>query len=362
MFFLYLSAMFLTFLFLQKYKHYLHGNMVIDRRYRFYILLIFLPGLFFIFGMKTNFINKWSVTQEHEKSNPYPEQTTIEKSTTRHPLAPPYPYPYRFLINSQDKCLNRKPFLVILVISNCHDIAARNAIRQTWGNESNYINVDMVNVFLVGMSPTASGRVQTMLEEESETFGDIIQQDFLDKYYNLTIKSLMGFQWVTQFCPSARYVLKTDSDTFINVEYLVHQILFPEQPVRTNYFSGNIVANTGPLRAKAYKWYVPVEVYPNDTYPPYCSGPTYVFSVDMAKKIYDIAQIIKVIPMEDSFMGICLYHMNIPPTEPPKNVFVGGRIEYDHCKFKKLITVHHYQKEELINVWQDFWGNKIYKC
>ncbi|XP_063786255.1 beta-1,3-galactosyltransferase 2-like [Pseudophryne corroboree] len=279
----------------------------------------------------------------------------------KHPLAPPYPYPYQFLINQPEKCKNRNPFLIMLVIGENSDIISRHTVRDTWGNESNY-DVDVIRIFLVGLSAVSTEKVQSMLEEESVAFGDIVQQDFLDTYYNLTLKSVMGMEWVAKFCPTASYVVKIDNDMFLNVDYLVHQLLHPELPVRTNYFTGYIVSNTGPLRGKAYKWYVPKEIYPNDTYPPYCSGPGYVYSVDMAQKIYDVSQEIRMIPMEDSFMGICLYELKIPPTRPPPNIFNGHRINYDRCKFKQLITVHHYSREELRTVWNDFWAKRLLAC
>ncbi|XP_053320838.1 beta-1,3-galactosyltransferase 2-like [Spea bombifrons] len=305
--------------------------------------------------MKTNIFGSQLKPITHKTEKPVNKTPPF-----RHPLAPPYPYPYQFLINPRDKCSQRNPFLVLLVIVRCHDVMTRNAIRETWGNESNY--EDVVTVFLVGLSTVASDAVQQLLDEESRTYGDIIQQDFLDTYYNLTLKTLMGMEWLTKFCPTASYAIKIDNDMFLNVNYLVHQLLRPGLPVRTNYFTGYIVRNTGPLRNRAYKWYVPVEVYPNNTYPPYCSGPGYVFSVDMAKKIYDVAQVIRVIPMEDSFMGICLYELKIPPTPPPANIFNGHRINYNRCAFHKLVTVHHYGKDELRSVWKDFWGNKTLDC
>ncbi|NXL04549.1 B3GT2 galactosyltransferase, partial [Mesembrinibis cayennensis] len=92
-----------------------------------------------------------------------------------------------------------------------------------------------------------------------------------------------------------------------------------------------------PLRSKAYKWYVPREVYPNDTYPPYCGGPGYVLSGDLASKIYGVAQTLPVINMEDSFMGICLHALGIGVTGSPWGVFNMYRIEYRRCRFSQLV-------------------------
>ncbi|XP_075434312.1 beta-1,3-galactosyltransferase 2-like [Ascaphus truei] len=282
--------------------------------------------------------------------------------TTRHPLAPPYPHPYKFLINQPEKCQNRNPFLILLVAGQSHDTHTRNIIRETWGNERNHLDVGVTRIFLVGVSPVARESTQRLLEVESMVFADIVQQDFLDTYYNLTLKTLMGMEWVAKFCPNASYVMKIDNDMFLNVDYLIRSLLRPEMPARSDYFTGYIVANTGPYRRRSSKWYVPKEIYPNSTYPPYCAGPGYVLSVDMARKIYEVAQVIRVIPMEDSFMGICLYELKIPPTRSPANMFNGHRINYDRCAFHNLVMVHHYEPEELWTIWPDFWGKKNSGC
>ncbi|XP_069618297.1 beta-1,3-galactosyltransferase 2-like [Ranitomeya imitator] len=323
-------------------------------------ILMFVFGFFVCYEGKIKIINKWTQNSEKLQERKKPVNNLIYP-VFKHPLAPPYPFPYRFIINQPEKCKNQKPFLVIMVLVQSQDLASRHTIRETWGNESIY-DVEVVRIFLVGLPQIVPERVQDMLEEESRIFGDIIQQDFMDTYYNLTLKTLMGMEWVTKFCPSASYVMKIDNDMFLNVNYLIHNLLYPNIPVRTNYFTGDIAKNTGPLRDKAYKWYVPPEVYPNDTYPPYCKGPGYVFSADIAKNIYDIAQEIRVIPMEDSFIGICLYELHIPLSEPPRGVFNTNRLHYDHCKFRKLITVHHYGGKVLRNTWADFWAKKSQKC
>ncbi|XP_029440407.1 beta-1,3-galactosyltransferase 2-like [Rhinatrema bivittatum] len=275
---------------------------------------------------------------------------------TRHHLQIIYPYSYQFLLNEPDKC-KKSPFLLLLIISEARDVVSRNAIRQTWGNESTVPGVSIARLFLVGMAPAFGGPVQNLLQEESRMFGDIIQQDFLDTYYNLTLKTLMGMEWVSKYCPNARYVMKVDSDTFINVDYLVHSLLKPEGQPRERYISGKIIANTGPLRSKKYKWYMPKEIYPNDTYPPYCVGPGYVFSVDIAKRIYDVAQGLTVINMEDAFIGICLRELQIQITDPPPGLFNINWIAYDRCTFKKLIIVHHYSAKQLLELWPDFQNN-----
>ncbi|XP_009463060.1 PREDICTED: beta-1,3-galactosyltransferase 2-like [Nipponia nippon] len=269
--------------------------------------------------------------------------------------APPYPYPYRFLLNEPDKCRDRTPFLVLLVVTQPRDVHGRNAIRQTWGNESSVPGVSILRLFLTGIDPVFGRELRPVLEEESLLYHDILQQDFLDTYNNLTLKTLMGMEWVSKHCPNASYVMKADHDVFLNLGYLVHRFLVPP---KQNFMTGYIYRNTGPLRSKAYKWYVPREVYPNNTYPPYCGGPGYVFSGDLASKIYGVAQTLPVINMEDSFVGICLHALGIGVTSSPWGVFNMYRIKYEKCRFSRLVMVHHYQPWDLLQIWPRFQEEK----
>ncbi|KAM9115599.1 beta-1,3-galactosyltransferase 2-like isoform 2-T2 [Pangshura tecta] len=277
-------------------------------------------------------------------------------ASTRHPLQVVYPYSYRFLLNEPDKCRERAPFLVLLVVTEPTDIVVRNAIRQTWGNESAVPGVSMVRLFLTGVHPRYGSPLQRLLEEESALHRDIIQQDFLDTYNNLTLKTLMGMEWVSRHCPNASYVMKADSDVFLNVGFLARELLQPQLPPKQDFMTGYIYRNTGPLRSKAYKWYVPREVYPNDTYPPYCGGPGYVLSGDLAKKVYGVAQTLRVINMEDVFMGLCLHELGISVTDSPWGLFNIGSLEYDKCQFSRLVLVHHFGPTDLLRVWPDFQG------
>ncbi|KAM4035902.1 beta-1,3-galactosyltransferase 2-like isoform 1-T3 [Anomaloglossus baeobatrachus] len=326
----------------------------------FFLILVFMFGYYLYNKKQITIINNCIEDSIKLQERTKPVNNMTYPAFT-HPLAPPYPFPYKFLINQPDKCKNRKPFLVLMVVVRCQDLESRHTIRETWGNESSY-DVEVVRIFLVGLPQIAPAQTQDLLEEESEMFKDIVQEDFMDTYYNLTLKTLMGMEWVTKFCPSARYAMKVDSDMFLNVDYLIHNVLYPDVPVRTNYFTGAIIKDSRPVRYKASKSYVPMEIYPNNTYPPYCTGAGYVFSLDMAQKIYDVAQEIRVIPVEDAFMGICLYELHIPISESPTGSFIIYRLNYDHCKFRKVVRVQDYSGEELRKIWADFQAKKSQNC
>ncbi|NXF86474.1 B3GT5 galactosyltransferase, partial [Eubucco bourcierii] len=94
------------------------------------------------------------------------------------------------------------------------------------------------------------------LAEESAAHRDLLQQDFLDTYNNLTLKTLMGLEWLSRHCPDAAYVMKADTDVFLNLPYLVSRLLLPR---RRRFATGFVYRGTAPLRSPAYKWFVPAE-------------------------------------------------------------------------------------------------------
>lgn len=294
-------------------------------------------------------------TTRISRHQPYtnPSQMTPNNTVITYPLDFVYPYNYSFILNEPDKCKHGHPFLVLLILTQANEIGSRHAIRQTWGNESLVPDVSVLRLFLLGISKHFTDELQDMLEEESMLYHDIIQQNFMDTYINLTIKTMMGLQWVNTFCPSVPYIMKIDDDMFLNTEYLV-KFLNPGMPRRKDYFTGYVVRGTQPVRAKWYRYYLPKELYEPDYFPPYCGGPGYLLSGDMAKKIYDIAHVIKPFHVEDAFMGVCLEKLKINITMSPESIFNGEKIQYNKCQYSKLITVHHFDPNELLNIWPDF--------
>ncbi len=269
--------------------------------------------------------------------------------------------PYHWLLNEPYKCNESSPFLVLLIAAEPRQLEARNAIRQTWGNESVALGYGFVRLFLLGRIPNAYP--QSSIEEESLQYHDIIQQDFLDTYYNLTIKTLMGMSWVARYCPHARYVMKTDSDMFVNTEYLIQKLLKPSVAPRQNYFTGYLMRGYAPNRNKDSKWYMPPELYSSERYPIFCSGTGYVFSGDMAVKIYNASLSIRRLHLEDVYVGICLAKLRIDPVPPPNEfLFNHWRVSYSSCKYSHLITSHQFQPNELIKYWSHLQSNKHNPC
>ncbi|XP_064797176.1 beta-1,3-galactosyltransferase 2-like [Oncorhynchus masou masou] len=274
--------------------------------------------------------------------------------------------PYPYIINEPNKCRegNPEPFLVLLIATEGNQVEARETIRQTWGNESMVPGLSFVRLFLLGVKEGRVGRLQqSSLEAESRRHHDIIQQDYMDTYNNLTIKTLMGMHWVSTHCPGTNYVMKTDSDMFVNTEYLVHKLLQPEMPPKRDYITGYLMRGYAPNRNKNSKWYMPPELYPSEVYPTFCSGTGYVFSGDLAGKIYRVSLGIRRLHLEDVYVGICLAKLRIEPTPPPNEfLFNHWRVSYSSCKYSHLITSHQFHPNELLKYWHHLQSNKHNAC
>uniref|UniRef100_A0A3Q2QPT2 Hexosyltransferase n=1 Tax=Fundulus heteroclitus TaxID=8078 RepID=A0A3Q2QPT2_FUNHE len=271
--------------------------------------------------------------------------------------------PYRYILNEPFKCRDRMPFLILLIAAEPRQSDARNAIRQTWGNESVAGGLGFVRLFLLGTGKSSDAFLQSSIEEESRVYHDIIQQDYQDTYYNLTTKTLMGMNWVATYCPHVSYVMKTDSDMFVNTEYLIQKLLKPELPPRQRYFTGYLMRGYAPNRNKDSKWYMPPELYPSERYPIFCSGTGYVFSGDMAELIYQASLSIRRLHLEDVYVGICLAKLRIDPAPPPNEfLFNHWRVSYSSCKYSHLITSHQFQPNELLKYWNHLQSNKHNAC
>ncbi|XP_044157672.1 beta-1,3-galactosyltransferase 2-like [Bufo gargarizans] len=262
------------------------------------------------------------------------------------------PHQYEYFINEPDKCKENVPFLVLLVTVQRWQREARQAIRNTWGKEDLLPGVKILRLFFLGKDPKPNTDADQEIVKESQEFHDLIQQDYLDTYNNLTIKVLMGLSWITTYCPNALYVMKTDSDMFVNTEYLVYKVLKPDQAPRKNYFTGYLMINGSPIRNLDSKWYVSPDVYPEKRYPPFCSGTGYVLSGDLSHKIVKIFPSVRWLHLEDVFIGLCLDKLGVQLVAPPKGSdFNNWRVVYSDCKYHNIVTSHGVSPGEMLNYW-----------
>eukprot|EP00058_Branchiostoma_floridae_P017358 XP_002602846.1 hypothetical protein BRAFLDRAFT_128942 [Branchiostoma floridae] len=250
----------------------------------------------------------------------------------------PNPHPFTFTLNNPGKCKGEDVFLLIIVTTPPESKAQRQAIRNTWGDEINIPGIGAIRtIFAVGVSDDAG--IQQTLQDENEMFRDIIQESFTDAPRNGTLKTVMCLKWAFQFCPNAKYVMKTSPDTFVNIFSLVTYLKGLPESEASELMLGWVITDKKPTRDPngPWKyWYVPNDVFPGDTFPPYVWGFAYVMSNDMPWLLYETSLTTKYLFMADIYLGICLEKLGIAPRH--HSGFCHYDVNINSCGFEWLVV------------------------
>lgn len=233
--------------------------------------------------------------------------------------------------------------LTVLVKSAPGHIARRRTIRMTWGSNNQKIpNFSLLKFFLLG--ETDDYLIQDLIQDESAIHKDIIQGDFKDTYENLTNKTVLGFQWTTNYCRNTDFVLTTDDDYLISMKNLR---LTLERYTRTKeLYMGKEMKNTRVKRDKYHKSYVSEGEFPGKRYPPYINGGAVVYSFRTFVDIFNEMPSAKFIRLEDVFIAKIAWNLGIKPKN--NRCF--------HAKFYNnsfhIIAVHGFLGTDLLKFWK----------
>ncbi|CAN9514683.1 unnamed protein product [Ophioblennius macclurei] len=274
-----------------------------------------------------------------------------------------YPHQYEFLLDEPNRCLKESPFLVLVVPVGPDNREARDIIRSTWGKETTMLGKVVHLYFLMGLSAGRNGTepVEEGVLEESQQHHDILQSDFIDSYKNLTIKTMVMFEWLSTHCPNTSYAMKVDSDVFLNVHNLVDMLLKAPQEL---YMTGLVARGASVIRNHASKWFLPVSVFPDPVYPPYALGLGYVFSLDLAKKVLEASPHVKALYIEDVYVGLCLKYFSIEVTDPPSGALFSSTVPYfpGSCHWTTIIATVLENSKHLLDVWRTYESQQKNGC
>lgn len=286
-------------------------------------------------------------------------------------LPKPIPRYPSYLINHPWKCGSGRGkdrdkgsvldvFLLLFVKSSPDNRKQRQVIRETWGNESfihSELGVRIVVLFALGVHCDAreQANVQAALLQEDQEHQDLIQQDFLDTFHNLTNKLLLQFHWVHEHCRWACFFMSADDDVYIHMPNLIrylHQFQRMSSKAPRDLWVGHVFRGSPPVRRKWNKYYVPPDMYPWVSYPDYTAGAGYVVSGNVAAKIYRATLMLNSsLHIDDVFMGICAKAMGVAPQG--HLYFSGGAKTLRHpCIYGHMITSHGHTAEDMRSLWQ----------
>ena len=263
-----------------------------------------------------------------------------------------FEHDFEYILNNPGICKLynglREIELLILIFTMHNNIIQRNALRDTWLTHSKNNSANIRYVFLLGK--TQNSKPEKSLIKESEQFGDIIQENFVDVYRNLTFKTIMGFKWAGNNCRCAKAVLKTDDDMYVNVPKFLDIIRKYSTLLQTNVF-GSCHQVAFPIRNENSKWFASVPSYPGKFYAGFCSGTGYLTSMNVTRKVFEISSNVPFFHLEDVYVALCIKKLGYRLKR--FQGFNSDRPKSDTCLYngKTLVTAHYMTPKLIRQIW-----------
>jgi hypothetical protein len=254
-----------------------------------------------------------STTRRQFKSST-PISKKLTDSTTKKPKPLQNQFDYKFILKPNASfCSSKNLLLISFVLIPPSNFTERDVIRSTWAASHRLVGGSKNNtgwfrvVFMLGLS--LDKEINKAAQDESVKYGDIVQASFVDDYYNLTLKTVMGLRWVATYCPNAKFILKVDGDVLVNVKGLINFLneTYSNKTNRnTNTIMGHYYNQSKVYRNETHKWYLSEKEYPYEFFEPYCAGSAYLLTIDLALKMWKLALQTPIFKFEDVFIGVIL--------------------------------------------------------
>uniref|UniRef100_W5MRX4 Hexosyltransferase n=1 Tax=Lepisosteus oculatus TaxID=7918 RepID=W5MRX4_LEPOC len=265
---------------------------------------------------------------------------------------------FPMLFNHPEKC-EGDVYLLLVVKSMILQHRRREAIRKTWGQEREVRGKKVRLVFLLGVTIQGEEHPhhQKLLEYEDRLYGDILQWDFEECFYNLTLKEVNFLKWFSIYCPSVPFIFKGDDDIFVHTGNIIE--FLESSGGMLDLFVGALLSTSLPIREKNSKYFIPPEIFNGTFYPPYVSGGGFLMAGPLAMKMHIASENMDLFPIDDVFLGMCLKVLHVSP-KPHSGIKTWGvqepgkekMISRDPCFFQNLLVVHKLTPGELILMWK----------
>ncbi|XP_055606570.1 beta-1,3-galactosyltransferase brn-like [Uranotaenia lowii] len=327
-------------------------------------------------------------------------------------------YNYSYITDCSHKCKEDDrliaPRLVLIVKSAMKNFDRRVAIRKSWGWEKRFSDVKIRTVFMLGRPAVPDRRLQSLIDLEYANYRDIVQGDFVDAYFNNTIKTMMGFRWAVTQCPRAKFYMFADDDFYVSsknlLKYVRNPVNYPEYleetdealrklarrlsqtttnnnssdsnslesngtrplvppkklerkkrqilnmdmelPSDVKLFSG-FVFRSAPHRHRCSKWYVSLKEYPWHMWPTYVTAGAFLLSHEALFEMYYVSMYTKHFRFDDIYLGIVALKAGIEPLHSEEFYFHKAPF-LGPQSYKYVLATHGYDDpEELVKIWNE---------
>lgn len=264
-----------------------------------------------------------------------------------------------------------RPLLLMAIKSTELNLENRQAIRRTWGKAGRVAGQKgnssrgaeggayVRRVFLLGKEPPEglNEDFPGLLRMESKLYGDILQWDFEDTFFNLTLKDVLFWSWFSGSCGRTRFVFKGDDDVFVNtpklITYLQDQLKEPQaRDTMKGFMVGNVIGAASPVRVNSSKYFIPVSFY-KGLYPAYAGGGGVVYSSLLTKRLLNTSKRVLLFPIDDVYVGMCMVRLNLCPSHHPAFLTFDfpAKEEEQPCAYHRVLLVHKRSPSEMVTLW-----------
>lgn len=269
---------------------------------------------------------------------------------------------YSYLREAETMCSKIEPNVLFIIKSARPHLLRRKVIRQTWGSVTRLPDVVIRTVFLIG-TQLGNNALDDILNEEDNTYKDLVQGDFIDSYDNNTLKTMMGFNWVVQYCPRAQIIVFSDDDMYVSplniLRFVDNPNNYPDDSSSNssydpdqNLYAGHVFGNSAPMRIPWLKWYISYDEYKYNIWPPYITAGAYILSRKSLPDLFYASFFTQFLRFDDVFLGLVAQKAHIRPQHSSE--FYFWKKKYSALDYKNVIASHGYHNpEELFDVWQE---------
>ncbi|XP_039541676.1 N-acetyllactosaminide beta-1,3-N-acetylglucosaminyltransferase 2a isoform X1 [Pimephales promelas] len=260
---------------------------------------------------------------------------------------------YPLITDAPNVCLE-PPYLLFAIKSIAPHFDRRQAIRESWGRAGVLDGQRIATVFLLG-NTTATDHfpdLSDMVKHEAALYGDVVQWDYRDSFFNLTLKEILFLEWFEARCASAQFIFKGDDDVFVNTHHILTYLGNFSTSSTNDLFIGDVITSAGPHRSKNLKYYIPESVFLGG-YPPYAGGGGYLYSGNLGLRLRKISRLVMLYPIDDVFTGMCLQRLGLVPEKHVgfKTFDIEQKNRENPCAYKSLILVHPRSPQDMIKIW-----------
>ncbi|KAM3874754.1 N-acetyllactosaminide beta-1,3-N-acetylglucosaminyltransferase 2 [Diretmus argenteus] len=273
------------------------------------------------------------------------------------------------LIDQPNKCVSSEDggdswtFLLFAIKSPPRNFEQRQAVRETWGREGVYQSgLRVRTVFLLGSSSPADPDLSPQVAFEGKHFGDLLQWDFHESLFNLTLKLNVFLRWSLEHCPHVSFVFSGDDDVFVNTPAMLSHLQSLEPSKASHSYIGHVMTTATPLRDPKSKYYIPLSFY-DGPYPAYAGGGGFLLSGQLLRPLYYVSKVIPLFPIDDVYTGMCCNALGVfPETHSGFQTLDVREQDRDNiCVHKDLILIHQRSPQQIKRLWRGI-HNPLLTC